>query len=158
MKGNKKACTACGKFVVNMEYHMETRHKVNNRLFNCEKCTDTFDRKDSLRRHESLVHEMYDINFSAAEKLLKIGTSMWQCKQCKKKIKDPRKLEDHLILKNCTENICDYCQTTFKEKHNLTKHIKNVHMKNELYKCDKCQKEYSLKKSFNRHVKGCQEK
>ena len=155
IKGDKESCTACGKFVVNMKYHMKTRHKDNNKLFPCEKCSDTFDRKDNLRRHESLVHKMSDTNFAAAAKLLKIDTNKWQCKQCKKTFDDVRKLEDHLILKNCTENICGYCQNTFKEKHNLTKHIKNVHLKKELYKCDKCQKEYALKKSFNRHAKSC---
>ena len=155
IKGNKEACAVCGTFVVNIEYHMEKRHKDNKILFHCEKCSDTFDRKDNLRRHESLVHEMFDTNFAAAAKLLKVGTSMWQCKQCKKTFNDVRKLEDHLILKSCTENICRYCQTTFKEKHNLTKHIKNVHIKKDSYKCDKCQKEYSLKKSFNRHIKTC---
>ena len=51
---------------------------------------------------------MSDTNCAAAAKLLKIVTDKGQCKQCKKTFDDVRKLDDYLLLKNCTENICGY--------------------------------------------------
>ena len=95
---------------------------------------------------------MFDTNFSLAAQLLKVGTDNWRCKQCKKVFYDVRKLEDHLVLKDCTENICEYCQSNFKDKHNLTKHIQNIHLDNQPYICEKCKRRYSTRSSLNRHL------
>ena len=156
--GNKEACKKCGKFVVNMKYHMNTTHTDDNLPFTCKKCNKEFDRKDSLRRHESGVHRMFDTNFSLAAQLLQVETDKWRCKQCKKEFYDIRKLEDHLVLKDCTENMCEYCQSNFKDKHNLTKHIQNIHLDNQPYICEKCKRRYSTRSSLNRHLKSCSRK
>ena len=146
-------CPVCAKQVVILDWHMKIHH--GSKQLTCGKCNKKFERKDALRRHESLVHHMHDINFSLAAKSLKIEVDTWMCKLCSKKFSSKESLDHHLTLKDCTEYICDYCEKIFKEKHNLTKHINNIHVKQEPFKCLKCEKVFRWKKSLKKHASVC---
>ena len=118
IKGDKESCIACGKFVVNMKCHIEMRHKDKNKLFPCEKCSDTFDRKDNLRRHESLVHKISDTNCAAAAKLLKIHTNKGNVNSL---IKHLMMYENWMTT--CFSKIALKIYVDIDKLHNLTKHI-----------------------------------
>ena len=66
----------------------------------------------------------------------------------------------HLLKRTCTKNeaikhYCNFCEKSYTEKHNLTKHIKNKHTVNENVTCSKCGKTFQQKSSLTRHTKIC---
>ena len=69
-------------------------------------------------------------------------------------------VENHLLKRNCSKDNaikynCELCEKSYKERHNLTKHIKNKHTVKENVTCLKCGKKFQLKSSLTRHNKIC---
>merc|ERR1719186_74819 len=144
--------------VFSIEDHMERYHQDKVPNFSCCKCGDNFNRKDSLERHKGRIHGVRSIDFLVASQSLRVNSGEWKCKMCNTIFDSVVKLEDHLakrICSDCDVHICEYCQKSYKEKHNLLVHIKNKHLKEESFKCNKCGKQYQQKKSLTRHAKYC---
>ena len=92
------------------------------------------------------MHSTYNINLPAAIKKLKVNEKEWKCKMCDLTFHSEIDIESHLIKRNCLKpdtimkHICQYCTSSFKEKHNLTKHIQNKHIVKAIITCSKCGK------------------
>ena len=82
-------------------------------------------RKDNLKRHIELKHNVFDMDFDALKE--ENGHQTYKCPECNQKFDSIQKIEDHLVLKNCKEIICSFCKKTFTMKHHLTRHIKKFH-------------------------------
>ena len=160
IKPGYKKCTICGKVVGRLTFHMEKYHD-EHQTFPCEKCDKKFDRKDVLYRHIEEVHSTYNINLPAAIKKLKVNEKEWKCKMCDLTFHSKNDIENHLIKRNCLKpdtimkHICQFCTSSFKEKHNLTKHIQNKHTVKEIITCPNCGKVFQQKSSLTRHSKIC---
>lgn len=51
------------------------------------------------------------------------------------------------------ENICRYCKMTFSKNKNLKRHIRTIHVKNEIYICLICFKRFNRKDNLKTHQK-----
>jgi hypothetical protein len=161
IKPGDKKCTICGKVVGRLSFHMEKHHDSEHQTFPCKRCDSKFDRQDVLYRHIEKVHSTFNLNLPAAIKKLKVNEKEWKCKMCEQTFYSEFDIENHLIKRNCLKSdkimkhICPYCTTTYKEKHNLTKHINNKHSVKANITCSKCGKGFQQKSSLTRHSKIC---
>ncbi|XP_076036425.1 zinc finger Y-chromosomal protein 2-like isoform X2 [Oratosquilla oratoria] len=107
-----------------------TRYK-----FKCAYCSLLFTSAGGFRKHE-LAHE-----------------SKYQCKICRRQLKNPITLARHYNLFHVTAKIhrCMLCSKSFESDHLLRKHIVRNHQ--ETYKCCECNISYTVAKDLEYHLK-----
>ena len=152
-------CNICLKLVVNLPFHNETYHNGNEEkkeTFKCNSCDFETDRNDSLLRHERLKHRAFNKQFAAIKKKID-KDGKWICSKCDKTFYSVAESENHLILKDCKTFKCEQCDKVFKQKFNLTAHIRTVHSKENLenFVCEFCNKTFKHKCSLTKHLKNC---
>ena len=54
-----------------------------------------------------------------------------------------------------TSHVCDHCGTSFRHKHNLVKHKKEVHGKEKSFECKRCSEKFNLYKDLKMHITTC---
>ena len=160
IKPGYQKCKLCDKVVGRLSFHMKKYHASEHQTFPCNKCDQKFDRKDVLYKHEEKVHSTVNRNLPAAIQELRVNEEEWKCKMCGKSFYSVLEVENHLLKRNCSKDLaikynCELCEKSYKEKHNLTKHIKNKHTVKEKVTCLKCGKKFQLKSSLTRHNKIC---
>ena len=139
---------------------MEKYHATEHQTFPCNKCEQKFDRKDVLYKYVEKLHSTVNRNLPAAIQELRVNEEEWKCKMCGQSFYSELEIEKHLQKRNCSKDdaikhYCQFCEKSYTEKHNLTKHIKNKHTVNENVTCSKCGKTFQQKSSLTRHTKIC---
>ena len=122
-------CDLCYRFIKtkNYEWHKMKHLKYHIESYKCGICDYETPRKDNLKRHEALKHDLFNKDFDALRENEASKHQTYKCPECKKKFDTVKKVEDHLVLSNCKEIICDLCNKKFTLKHNLTKNLKKIH-------------------------------
>ena len=121
-------CDVCYKILKCKKYESHKKKHSNGNEFEnykCFRCDYETMRKDNLKRHIELKHNVFDMDFDALKD--ENGHQTYKCPECNQKFDSIQKIEDHLVLKNCKEIICSFCKKTFTMKHHLTRHIKKFH-------------------------------
>lgn len=155
----EKICETCGesfKFQYELDRH---KQKHNKKTFQCEVCYRTYQRKDSLKLHQSYEHP-------------ELGTDRpFQCDICAKFFKKEEHLNCHkdyvhngntkqlLVWDDDRPYQCNLCTATFKRKDHLKTHKNNVHiMASKLHRCETCGKAFANSKRLEDHIKAIHEK
>ena len=113
----------------NLNTHLKSVH--SEKVFKCQQCGSTFNRKYSYQRHLKQHIEKVE----PASKKIKLGNDA-----------NDMDVAEHSKFK------CPKCPATFKEKYNLNKHIKVNHNEHK-YSCGECEKTFGLKWVFDNHLK-----
>ena len=105
----------------------------------CEKCTLQFDKKYAFDLHLSSVH---GVKIEVMKKPL----------ICEENV--PAQVNENDVLDNVVNNslTCDTCDSSFKSKKSLKRHITSVHEGKKSFKCDLCGTSFTGKSSLKRHV------
>ena len=74
-------------------------------------------------------------------------TNRKKCHRCGKSYGNAQKLENHL-----SRSTCHICNSHFRIKDNLLKHLANAHSEVKLHICDICDKKFRLKGTLQRHI------
>ena len=167
-------CTLCEKTFSQKEHlrvHIKTVHE-GIKAFKCEFCEKSYTQVHNLKSHVKVVHE---------------GKKAYKCEFCDDKsftnlnnlkihrqLKHPKEYEENIISNKNDNELplkvednesgekgtlkCEICLKTFKHKHYLKTHLRNVHEGEKNYKCEKCDKSFSQQSSLNTHIAYVHEK
>ena len=105
----------------------------------CEKCTLQFDKKDAFDLHLSLVHGV----------TIEVKKDLLICEENVPVQVSEKDVLDHVVDNSLT---CDICDSSFKSKKSLKRHITSVHEGKKALICKICDKGFSQKGVMNRHV------
>ena len=121
-------CNICHRMIAGhrLESHIKKNHTDKAREFNCSECNYKTDRKDTLNRHLTEVHNIYSSNLSAIEETFKEGISTYHCPECKEILRSISEVKNHVVGKICLLS-CNICKKRFSRKHNLKQHMKRFH-------------------------------
>ena len=106
----------------------------------CKICSRSYIRKDTLRSHILVIHEVGGIN----------------CSYCRKCFAFPAQLKRHLRIHTKAKPFkCDWfgCAKKFNVKDILTRHVETVHKKIKSFKCRKCGKAFGQNGHLRRHTR-----
>ena len=114
----RRKCNICNKSFfdsVGVRRHQKTVHRLGAiKSFKCLLCNETFPHKDYLkshnRRHQKKVNKEFE------------------CDVCSKKFISQKLVNLHKRTHR-TRFSCDRCQSKFTLKGNLSRHVKNIHLK-----------------------------
>jgi len=188
--GVRQTCPVCHKEFSNLEKHIKYKHdpnfmaKEDTRLYPCDCCVKTFNKKSALNSHKLTAHaEVYsakkycnicDKEFVHLEQHIEIvhnNTKNYRCQKCGKGFYDNRELRRHHIKylktgechKEAPVGVCKYtcnyanCEYKSNKKGNMEMHEKSVHL-NIKYSCPECDKQLSSRANLNSHVKNVHDK
>ena len=124
------------------------------KVFNCNQCDKTFDKRRKLKYHNNYVH----LKKFTHIKVKKVVT----CKICNKnfdsKYLKAHQTSVHLGIKSVS---CDECGKSFSNKSDLKRHLKNVHLKikritkgESIKNCDKCDMSFHTIEKLKTHLKN----
>ena len=127
--GLRQECPTCHLQIYKSKYndHLKT-HSVN--VFECQEkgCKFTSERKDNLKRHRELKHNIHEINTRPLTKVVKKKTNCsYECPLCSKKFFSHQEIENHMRFQKCENHYCNICGKKFSLKDNLKKHLKKFH-------------------------------
>ena len=113
-------CPICNK-TVNTSTKLYNHKKIhmessNKQKVECSTCGKKVSDKSCLVRHQKLIHE---------------GSRPFPCNVCSKVFAIKSMLKSHL-KEHIERNICPLCPKEFKQKNDLDKHRRNVHLKEKL--------------------------
>ena len=112
-------CLVCGSEFgekYNLRQHQKEVHEKDGIRFQCEKCPKRFHRKADLAYHLEMQHsgQSHEV----------------QCSICDKKYSHPKLMRQHKrVVHVDPTHECTQCQSKFKLKSKLNRHIKSVHNK-----------------------------
>ena len=92
----------------------------------CKNCNLQFDKKHGFDLHLSLIH---------GEKI-EIGNEPLKCKEVFQEPQTSEKLSSDHVVNRCLK--CDVCDSLFKTKFHLKRHIESVHERKKPFKCNIC--------------------
>ena len=119
---------------------------MSSELF-CKNCNLQFDKKYGLYLHLSLVHE---------EKI-EIKNEPLKCKEVFQEPQTSEKLSSDNVVDTCLK--CDICNSLFKTKGKLERHIQSFHEGIKPFKCIICDVSFLQKHHLNTHkVSVCEGK
>ena len=111
-----------------------------HRDFFCNKCSLQFGKKYVFDLHLSLVH---------GEKI-KVKSEPQDCKENSQEFQTPEKNCSDLEV--VTSLKCDMCDSFFKDKRDLKKHVESVHEQKKQFHCNICDAYLTTKQSLNGHI------
>ena len=123
------ACTDCdykAKTKTALHVHYKRIHEVQERKFNCDKCSYVAYRSIDLKTH-SVVHET--------------NRKTFMCQHCHKKYFSQSSLKNHVATKHGNLNFllaCEVCPYKAAFRSHLQKHIKQVHLNEKPFSCEFC--------------------
>ena len=109
----------------------------------CEKCLLQFDNKYVFDQHLALVHGEKIV--VKKEPMIK-EENFEELQQSEKELSYPI---THVLDKSFQ---CDKCNTFFKSKRNLKRHMDSVHEGKKPFQCNTCDARFARKSILNRHL------
>ena len=146
-------CTECENSYIseqNLMRHVETNH-IGKAEHICNICEKPFSRKDVLKKHQKIVHQIDKRNVTLPG--IKDGENLFDCHICEKTFKEKSVLNRHLETvhnDNCARYHCNECDKQFKRKDHLQKH-NTTHNK---IICEICLKQFKTKDGLKAHRIG----
>ena len=126
-------CKVCYKKVGlgNMQTHLEKYHSEKSRTWICNRCGQSFKRKDNLQRHERYVHHLHEKELTAVDKLYDDSNRTYKCPECQKTFDTKRDAKNHIVQSQCNLE-CEICGKHFSLAQHLKRHKKIHDKKNKL--------------------------
>lgn len=169
-------CSKCARSFSDIDYLK--RHKC----FHCEICSENFDRKQDLKHHLQLVHDIKEIQrgtcrvckeqFLSAKALLQhsvqcklivktfekaaAGAEIY-CESCDKVLQSNKVYEQHKERRNLLSHTCPVCGEGFCSIKIIISHMNN-HSDVSQHQCVVCNKTFYSPAEFIRHVWSAHEK
>ena len=146
-------CTECENSYIseqNLMRHVETNH-IGKAEHICNICEKPFSRKDVLKKHQKIVHQIDKRNVTLPG--INDGENLFDCHICEKTFKEKSVLNRHLETvhnDNCARYHCNECDKQFKRKDHLQKH-NTTHNK---IICEICLKQFKTKDGLKAHRIG----
>ena len=156
----KYECEICNKSYSNttsLIFHKAT-HSTTREKSVCSECGKQFSSKECLLRHIKCVHgdgsQTPNINCEKCEKSFTLAATLKR----HMKEKHNRKYKNLDFVENLDkidEFECVYCDSKFKRKSHMDRHISTVHIQNDKeFMCSQCDSSFGRKDSLARHVKS----
>lgn len=125
--------------------HVAKDHKgytVITKPWNCDKCGESFERKDKLKKHRFVKH---------------CEDKPWSCELCGLTYRNRRTLRDHVNFKHWgkerkKDKECDICGRKFYDGQVLKNH-KLIHGEERPWECDKCGQRFRQRGALRTHKK-----
>ncbi|XP_021961681.1 oocyte zinc finger protein XlCOF26 isoform X1 [Folsomia candida] len=77
----------------------------------------------------------------------------WDCSKGSKAFKSNYELTDHLVMNAPDANVkCEVCNKVFKNRRNLSAHLRRLHSNRKRPSCDTCHRELSTPANLRRHI------
>ena len=114
----------------------------NNRPFQCSQCHSSFTLKGNLKRHIQSVHT---------------GQRSFQCMQCDASFKLKNHLTRHLTI-HLDKYDCDFCEKRFKTEMKRRVHVDKFHSDDRPFQCTQCDSTFKRKRNLNKHIQMTQGK
>ena len=139
----KYSCPICGekyRSLSSMKQHFSKVHRKKNST-ECPICGQVFSQPKGLNLHLSMVHL----------DLIEIG--VFECTLCLQKFRTNKSRATHIdrTHKGITVS-CPICHQVIKGRGNLSRHIKEVHLKTDLHQCPICKKVVKRPDSLKNHM------
>lgn len=156
-----------------LKHSVERHMKIHNgrNIFNCPDCEKTFFYKETLRKHQQIVHEhqselkkyLCDLcgapnkNKSSLARHLKVHSDEkpHQCTQCNKSYKTACHLKSHIrnTHLNIRSYVCSVCGVGFFNARILSNH-QRTHTGEKPFICEICEKAFSFKAGLYLHMQA----
>lgn len=136
-------CYICGEKLSNSFYLSEhlKGHDLNDmRPYKCELCQADFKFKKSIKEHMRRVHTVSTL------------TGTYECDQCSRKFKNDSTLQKHKKRHLPKPHKCRYCGKGWVYKSELEQH-ERTHEENRQFCCEICGRRYKEKTDLSKHVK-----
>ncbi|KAH9638396.1 hypothetical protein HF086_004198 [Spodoptera exigua] len=145
-----KDCTYHTKNIKDIDAHLVTHNGI--RRYQCKDCLKWFTQHSSLQGHRESHHNDYKIvgtcqycgkHIKGRKKLYKHllnhETKSVQCEVCKKMLKNPSILRNHMKRHSGVRSYtCESCPANFFTMGELCNHRSRVHFKAKTFKCNMC--------------------
>lgn len=136
--GEQYTCESCGRCFTAAQTWRAHNCDQNRGSFCCDICKKVFTHRNLLRAHEKTHNE-----------------SQYTCEICNKEFVQKYKYTTHLKRHSeIREFQCDQCQTGFKERRELVRHIRIVHTDQKSFQCDRCPRSFALRYMLTRHMQS----
>lgn len=152
---------------IEFEHHNIELHG-GKKILTCNLCNATFRRQDHLKRHIHSLHnnqkycvcpvcgkdcKRQDMLLKHIKRKHSTTTEVFRCRECTFECGTHSELEKHEFSHmSADRHLCPHCQTTFKRRDHMLRHVKSQHMK-QLIECPICRQSYKRKDHVVRHVR-----
>ncbi|XP_055704720.1 zinc finger protein 665 [Phlebotomus papatasi] len=151
----------------NMVRHVRRRHE-NPRIFKCSDCSETFRRKDQLRKHRmDHTGQFPHICETCGKGFVNLKTlrshlvchRLLKCSQCDKEVPNWTELVAHRKKEHRSVFKCSSCDRQFHSKSRLRSHevIHKAREERPNFICDFCGREYTRKSNLLAHIRSAHE-
>ncbi|CRK95899.1 CLUMA_CG009345, isoform A [Clunio marinus] len=159
-------CQICGNSYFNkngLRYHILKNHEKPKHL-TCSLCSRTFRTEEGLKNHKSRPHRLpcevcgkmiLNNELKRHLKIVHFKIKPYQCDNCGKKFSRKQPLIKHLNTHKVyrTKDFhCQICRTSFFDKHELRRHILNIHEKPKHLACSSCRKTFRTEEGLKTHM------
>ena len=151
-------CHNCGKVYstyARLRRHQITHNADKRKPYKCVVCGNSFNQKQSLRRHyKAICSKAFDIkrSLNRRNKEAHVGLDL-DCSVCNKSFSDKGALNRHELLhRNAVQFRCEICGELFHRNDDLKKHNETVH-EDEFKKpeCAICSRTFMKQSTLNTH-------
>lgn len=143
------------------------------RLYNCPKCSSTFNKLNNLTKHLAHDHDVsclicnecgaafnrhaqYELhckNHTQEKCDLSADGDILFCSLCDKKFKTLSGFKYHLKTHTGVKSFpCQYCDKKFPASTNLNSHLKIVHSQFKQYECNLCEQKFATNDHLRKHI------
>ena len=132
-----------------LDLHLDKKHGPRKQpaKFKCGACESIFSSKQLCQSHISRVHMKKDKTGEDQKK-----ASKYSCKKCEFTSTAAQDFYDHMKIEHGEEIVCDVCEKTFSNIHNLKLHQETVHLKNKTAACYVCGKHFDHIRYLKAHM------